>query len=157
MGEEDDSDALLDEDDADADADGDVEIAETFERNLRLDAWDASDQDKELTSAFYATDITDSLFEQESIVDLAPVGDYMAQQDNLRVRMRLILLDWILDVHRKFELRTPTLYLCVNLLDRFLARKQVLCFSLLFLFLFVVCCVSANRYIYVLSDFDINI
>lgn len=35
--------------------------------------------------------------------------------------MRKILVDWLVDVHRKFKLRHETLFLAVNVLDRFLA------------------------------------
>lgn len=39
--------------------------------------------------------------------------------------MRLILLDWLVDVHAKFKLRAETLYLTVNLVDRFLQKQPV--------------------------------
>ncbi|ETO19707.1 cyclin [Reticulomyxa filosa] len=43
----------------------------------------------------------------------------------VNTRMRVILLDWLIDVHRKFKLLPPTLYLCTNLLDRYLSEVQV--------------------------------
>jgi G2/mitotic-specific cyclin-B, other len=34
--------------------------------------------------------------------------------------MRKILVDWLVDVHRKFKLRHETLFMAVNLIDRFM-------------------------------------
>jgi hypothetical protein len=46
-------------------------------------------------------------------------------QKDVTLRMRLKLLDWLVDVHRKFKLVTRTLYLAINLLDKYLGRKQI--------------------------------
>ncbi|KAL6551982.1 hypothetical protein OROGR_008136 [Orobanche gracilis] len=50
---------------------------------------------------------------------------YMAEQFDINERMRAILIDWIIEVHHKFELRDETLFLAVNLIDRFLAKHSV--------------------------------
>ncbi|KAJ8762169.1 hypothetical protein K2173_007323 [Erythroxylum novogranatense] len=50
---------------------------------------------------------------------------YMTQQFDINERMRGILIDWLIEVHYKFELMEETLYLTVNLIDRFLAVNQV--------------------------------
>jgi cyclin B len=34
--------------------------------------------------------------------------------------MRLILVDWLVDVHRKFKLRSTTLFMAINILDRYM-------------------------------------
>ena len=39
--------------------------------------------------------------------------------------MRAILVDWMIEVHLKFKMVPETLYLTVNLIDRYLQRKQV--------------------------------
>ncbi|ETO23753.1 CYC2-like cyclin [Reticulomyxa filosa] len=51
--------------------------------------------------------------------------DYMCWQKDINSNMRSILLDWIIDVHQRFDLLPATLYLCVNLLDRYLRTTQV--------------------------------
>ena len=38
--------------------------------------------------------------------------------------MRGILVDWLVDVHKKFGLKDETLFFTVNLLDRFLAKRR---------------------------------
>jgi len=39
--------------------------------------------------------------------------------------MRAILVDWLVDVHLKFKLVPETLFLAVNLIDRFIERKVI--------------------------------
>ncbi|KAK4791742.1 hypothetical protein SAY86_032155 [Trapa natans] len=51
--------------------------------------------------------------------------DYMDTQPEINAKMRMILLDWLIEVHRKFELMPETLYLAINIVDRFLFVKAV--------------------------------
>ena len=51
--------------------------------------------------------------------------DYMDSQPEINDKMRAILVDWLIDVHRKFELSPETLFLTINIIDRFLAVKTV--------------------------------
>lgn len=39
--------------------------------------------------------------------------------------MRAILIDWLVDIHIKFKLQQETLYLTINILDRFLEKTTV--------------------------------
>jgi hypothetical protein len=52
-------------------------------------------------------------------------SSYMEMQNDINFTMRGVLIDWMIDVTLKFELSNETLYLCVNLLDRFLSMKGV--------------------------------
>jgi len=49
----------------------------------------------------------------------------MFKQPDINVKMRGILVDWLIEVHRKFELMPETLYLTINIVDRFLSEKAV--------------------------------
>jgi hypothetical protein len=49
----------------------------------------------------------------------------MAHQTDINEKMRAILVDWLVEVHNKFKLMPETMYLTVNLIDRFLERKMV--------------------------------
>ncbi|TYH30711.1 hypothetical protein E1A91_A01G110100v1 [Gossypium mustelinum] len=51
--------------------------------------------------------------------------NYMAQQHDINEKMRAILIDWLIEVHYKFELMEETLYLTVKVIDRFLSVHQV--------------------------------
>jgi cyclin B len=43
-------------------------------------------------------------------------------QPDINAKMRSILIDWLIDVHLKFKLKDETLYVCINLIDRYLAK-----------------------------------
>lgn len=50
----------------------------------------------------------------------------MEEQPDITEKMRAILIDWLVEVHLKFKLLPETLYLTVNLIDRYLERKTIL-------------------------------
>lgn len=50
---------------------------------------------------------------------------YMNKQHDVTSKMRCILVDWLVDVHSKFKLRQETLYLTINIIDRYLSMAQV--------------------------------
>ncbi|KAG1654532.1 hypothetical protein FOA52_008537 [Chlamydomonas sp. UWO 241] len=52
-------------------------------------------------------------------------ADYMKKQVDINEKMRAILVDWLSEVHLKFKLAPETMFLSVNLIDRFLEKKQV--------------------------------
>ncbi|KAL9232625.1 hypothetical protein vseg_007714 [Gypsophila vaccaria] len=52
-------------------------------------------------------------------------GDYMESQPEINDKMRAILVDWLIEVHDRFDIRPETLYLTINLVDRFLSRKAL--------------------------------
>lgn len=51
---------------------------------------------------------------------------YMKTQADINEKMRGILIDWIVEVHLKFKLVPETLFLTVNLIDRFLSLKNII-------------------------------
>ena len=50
---------------------------------------------------------------------------YMTSQTDINDKMRAILVDWLVEVHLKFKLMPETLFLTVNLIDRYLATAPV--------------------------------
>lgn len=50
---------------------------------------------------------------------------YMDRQDDINRKMRAILVDWMVEVHSRFKLQTTTLWLSVNILDRYLMQVKV--------------------------------
>jgi len=48
------------------------------------------------------------------------------KQNDINEKMRSILVDWLVEVHVKFKLLPETLFLTVNLIDRYLEAKKVL-------------------------------
>lgn len=39
--------------------------------------------------------------------------------------MRRTLIDWLVDVHLKYKLLPETLFICVNLIDRFSSKSLI--------------------------------
>ena len=54
-----------------------------------------------------------------------PNINYMNIQLELSASMRSILVDWLIDIHWRFRLTSETLFIAINLIDRFLMRIQV--------------------------------
>ena len=50
----------------------------------------------------------------------------MVKQKDINQKMRSILIDWLIEVHNKFKLQPQTLWLSVNILDRYLEKIQIL-------------------------------
>jgi len=71
----------------------------------------------------YVPDIIDKYFSGET--RSPPSKDYMEMQTDITSKMRMILIDWLMEVHSKYRLRPETLHLTVNLVDRYLSKKQV--------------------------------
>ena len=65
----------------------------------------------------YLADILINLKAREKRVE----PKYMKQtQTDIDQRMRSILIDWLIDVHKKFKLKPETLYLTVHIIDSYL-------------------------------------
>ncbi|KAK4278834.1 hypothetical protein QN277_016623 [Acacia crassicarpa] len=83
---------------------------------------DAADVDNELAAVEYI----DELYKYYKFAESeSRVYDYMGSQPDVNAKMRAILVDWLIEVHRKFELMPETLHLTVNIVDRFLSLKVV--------------------------------
>ncbi|CAH8363958.1 unnamed protein product [Eruca vesicaria subsp. sativa] len=80
---------------------------------------DCSDKNNPLVVVEYINKIYDFYKNNECRSCVPP--NYMENQPDINERMRGILVDWLIEVHYKFELMEETLYLTINLIDRFLA------------------------------------
>jgi len=74
-------------------------------------------------AAEYVQDIFQALKLQEELQLVGPT--YMDRQVHVNAKMRGILVDWLVDVHKKYKLRAETLFLAVQLIDRYLEIKVV--------------------------------
>ncbi|KAG0496831.1 hypothetical protein HPP92_001338 [Vanilla planifolia] len=84
---------------------------------------DAADADNELALVEYVEDLYKFYKEHEK---LCRPGDYMGSQVEINAKMRSILVDWLIEVHHKFELMPETLYLTMHIIDRYLSVEHVL-------------------------------
>jgi len=87
-----------------------------------VDAVDKADVNDAQAVIPYLADIYRHYRDAESI-NLAS-SDFMRKQDDINDKMRAILIDWLIEVHLKFKLMPETLYLTVNLIDRYLEKQE---------------------------------
>ena len=84
---------------------------------------DERDSDDPLCATSYVQEMYEHFRMKEVSTSVRPV--YMEDQSFINERMRSILVDWLVEVHLKFKLVPETLYLTVNLIDRYLAKTEV--------------------------------
>ncbi|KAJ1726064.1 G2/mitotic-specific cyclin, partial [Coemansia biformis] len=84
---------------------------------------DADDADDPLMVSEYVSEIIDYMRERE--MKTMPDEEYMEKQTELTWEMRCVLVNWIVQIHYQLRMLPETLYLAVNLIDRFLSRRQV--------------------------------
>lgn len=84
---------------------------------------DTEDLDDPLMAAEYVVEIFDYLMDLE--LKTLPNPQYIEHQPELEWKMRGILVDWLIEVHTRFRLLPETLFLAVNIIDRFLSAEQV--------------------------------
>jgi len=79
---------------------------------------DASDKSNPQEVCEYVNEIYTRFRETEG--EHGPTVGILVYQYDINEKMRSILFDWLVEVHMKFRLKTETLYLTVNLIDRYL-------------------------------------
>jgi G2/mitotic-specific cyclin 3/4 len=73
--------------------------------------------------AEYGEEIFDYMHTLEE--KMRPNASYMDHQAEIQWSMRAVLMDWMVQVHKRFALLPETLFLAVNYVDRFLSAKVV--------------------------------
>jgi len=106
------------------DEDGDDDMSDLSEitPEPKLMPWDEADSSDDLSVPEYAKEIMEKLREQE---DASKMRDFMKIQEDVNTRMRCVLVDWLIEVHRKFKLSRPSYFLAINMVDRYLAKKSL--------------------------------
>jgi cyclin B len=84
---------------------------------------DERDNDDPQCVTAYVNDMYVHFREKEVVTWVRPC--YMENQEYINEGMRSMLVDWFIRAHLKFKFVPETLYLTINLLDRFLEKKQV--------------------------------
>lgn len=84
---------------------------------------DKDDKSDPLAASDYVGDIISYYRRIEPLYRVAP--DYMSRQVDINDKMRAILVDWLVEVHAKFKLMPETLFLTMNVIDRFLEQKPM--------------------------------
>jgi len=96
---------------------------QSYQYSGAADDIDSRDSDDPLCATTYVQDMYNLFRSKEVSTSVRPL--YMDNQPYINQRMRSILIDWLVEVHLKFKLVPETLYLTVNLIDRYLAKTEV--------------------------------
>ncbi|EMD34143.1 hypothetical protein CERSUDRAFT_55628 [Gelatoporia subvermispora B] len=91
------------------------EIRETFDDEV--DPYDTT------MVSEYAEDIFEYMADLEE--NMMPDANYMAIQSEITWEMRQTLVDWLLQVHLRYHMLPETLWIAVNIVDRFLSKRTV--------------------------------
>jgi cyclin B len=83
---------------------------------------DQNEEEREINAVDYIDEIVNNFRRQEEEAHIITCQDYMIHQSEINVRMRGLLLNWIMEIHRKFKLLDETLYLAVRILDEYLRK-----------------------------------
>ncbi|KAJ2663176.1 G2/mitotic-specific cyclin [Coemansia sp. RSA 1200] len=99
------------------------ELAETTAEVCDWDDIDAEDAEDPLMVSEYIAEIIEYMreLEQKSMPD----DSYMSKQNDLTWEMRRVLVNWLVQIHYQLRMLPETLFLAVNLVDRFLSKRQV--------------------------------
>ncbi|KAG8816003.1 hypothetical protein FRC19_000637 [Serendipita sp. 401] len=71
----------------------------------------------------YREDILEYMYKMQDVT--MPSRTAMEQQADINMSMRVALLDFLIEVHAAYHLRQETLYLAINILDRYCSRRIV--------------------------------
>jgi len=85
-----------------------------------IDAYDAEDP---MFASEYVNEIYAYLRQKEVADRVNP--SYMSRQRLINEKMRGMLINWLAEIHLKLRLLTETLFLTVNIVDKFLERRAV--------------------------------
>nr|WGT79739.1 cyclinB [Flammulina velutipes] len=83
---------------------------------------DDPDYDPAMVSE-YADDIFEYMQDLEE--DVMPNPDYMDAQNEISWEMRQTLVDWLLQAHLRYHMIPETVWIAVNIVDRFLSKRVV--------------------------------
>ncbi|KAF8634827.1 hypothetical protein AX17_004078 [Amanita inopinata Kibby_2008] len=106
-----------------AQLEADVEELEADPDGPDWEDLDIDDMDDPLMVSEYVNDIFNYMKKLE--LTTLPNPNYMESQKELAWRMRGVLADWLIQVHYRFHLQAETLFLSVNIMDRFLSARVV--------------------------------
>ncbi|XP_033121875.1 G2/mitotic-specific cyclin-B-like [Anneissia japonica] len=101
---------------------GEIAVAFSEKMVLNIEDIDKNDTDNPQLCCEYVNDIYDYMRQLERALKVNK--DYMENQA-INSKMRTILVDWLVQVHLRFHLLQETLFLTVQLIDRYLEIKAV--------------------------------
>ena len=80
----------------------------------------------QFVSEYSETIFENLLKEEKNFIEIKGINNkYMKNQNEINPEMRSILNNWLIEVHDKFNYNEQTLFVCINLIDRYLSIKKI--------------------------------
>ena len=73
----------------------------------------------------YMDDILESLIDEEKNNQYEINPNYFQYQKEINQSMRIILIDWLIEVHSQFNFKEDTLYIAIYIMDSYLSKKYI--------------------------------
>ena len=73
----------------------------------------------------YMDDILESLIDEEKNNQYEINPNYFQYQKEINQSMRIILIDWLIEVHSQFNFKEETLYIAIYIMDSYLSKKYI--------------------------------
>ena len=97
---------------------GDVNMKDIKEEDVVMQEVNDRSDPQEVDE--YFEDIVEYFREEDG--KKRPRENYMDRQGDITYKMRAILVDWLVDVHLKYKMVPETLFLTINIIDRYLDK-----------------------------------
>ena len=73
----------------------------------------------------YMDDILESLIDEEKNNQYEINPNYFQYQKEINQSMRIILINWLIEVHSQFNFKEETLYIAIYIMDSYLSKKYI--------------------------------
>ncbi|KAJ6505944.1 cyclin [Mycena vulgaris] len=103
-----------------------TERAQHYQREVQA-IREAFQDDVDIHDTTMVSEYAEDIFEYMSDLEekMMPGADYMTHQNEITWAMRQTLVDWLLQVHLRYHMLPETLWIAVNIVDRFLTHRTV--------------------------------
>ena len=73
----------------------------------------------------YINESYSNLLQEEKTLKVKPIFGYISSQTDINIKMRAILVDWLIEMHDKFNFKSQTLFQTIWLIDTYLSIKFI--------------------------------
>ena len=73
----------------------------------------------------YINESYSNLLQEENTLKVKPIYGYMTFQSDINIKMRAILVDWLIEMNDKFNFKPQTLFQTIWLIDTYLSMKFI--------------------------------
>ncbi|KIY43775.1 hypothetical protein FISHEDRAFT_51848 [Fistulina hepatica ATCC 64428] len=108
-----------------------TEVATRQQREVQV-IREVFEDDNDNADPAMVSEYCDEIFEYMSQLEteILPARNYMDSQHEIDANMRQVLVDWLLQVHLRYHMLPETLWIAINIIDRFLSLRVVSCVKL---------------------------